>query len=148
MGTWTRINITGPVTVLEQVDKAKLSSRWGDYLEESADLFASSPGACITLALGSKWGIEGLDAWAGKFTSKRPGLTVSVLQEWDTQNADESGFVEDIYRGGEWIPAESKVNGEVPANLGNLLEMARFALTINDPLPAREALAALIAGLE
>jgi len=151
MGTWTRITITGPSEDLERVKLDKIDAHWHEYLAEMSERFAPKTEGVegwIALALDSKWQVEETSQWAIRFTRKRPTLTVTVRSEWDNRDADEPGFEEDVFRAGEWVPAESKVNGEVPSNLGNLLEMARFALTVNDPVPAREALTALIKGLE
>lgn len=171
MGTYTTITITGPNEDLARVKLNKLPDFEG-WDGDDWTLVTTTPRMVveqrqgvavisklhyendpldehlITHCFNSKWGAQTAGEWAHRFTRKRPTLTVRVREEWDNRDADEPGMADDVFRAGEWVPAESRVNGEIPSNLSNLLEMARFALTVNDPAPAREALAALIEGLE
>jgi len=147
MGMYTIITITGPN---EDVDKVKLDKlpdfelhdkdpwdlyavdrRWLGYDEATGQqMFEETPLAehYIHMAGHSKWDPEDTSQWAMRFTRKRPTLQVVVRKEWDNRDADNPGLEEDTFRGGEWIKAESKLNGEVPANLPELLAAGERAL--------------------
>jgi len=169
MGTYTVITITGPNEDLARVKLHKLpdfegwdGGEWelvttqarrvidkqeGNVILEQHYEHDPIPEHTILNSFNTKWTPEGVAEWAVKFTAKRPTLQVVVREEWDNRDADEPGIDECVYRAGDWVREESKINGEVPYNLVEMLDAAKFALTVNDPVPARMALQALIKGL-
>jgi hypothetical protein len=84
------------------------------------------------------------EKWARKYTRKHPGCTVEITQEW---NEGEPGQSDDVYRNGELVREESKVNAMVPLDLYLLLEEGRAALATTDPGRKHDALTALVKGL-
>lgn len=82
----------------------------------------------ILTSFHTKWEPEHVGEWAHRFTLKRPTLTVSVREEWDNRDADEPGFTDDTFRAGEWVQAESTMNGSVPTNVVALIEQAEAAV--------------------
>ncbi|MFT4284293.1 MAG: hypothetical protein QM598_05605 [Protaetiibacter sp.] len=69
----------------------------------------------------SKYETDGVGAWVARITRKHPGIRAEWSQEWDTRDADEPGHTIDVWRRGEWEPAESRTAGLVPAKLDELL---------------------------
>lgn len=169
MGTYTTVTITGPNEDLARVKLHKLpdfegwdGTEWelvttqarrvvdeqeGNRVTKMHYEHDPIPNHVITTDFHTKWSPDGTAEWAKKFTAKRPTLQVVVREEWDNRDADEPGVDHCVFRAGEWVEGESRINGEVPYNLAALLDAARFALTVSDPVPAREALAGLIKGL-
>jgi len=175
MGSYLQVEITGPLVELEKVKLKKLPT-WelNDVVGWDLDeITMSVPSADdtggyqtlktgrwhLTLEGNSKWTQEESFSWAADFTAKRPALTVVVRDEWDNRDADEPGVEERVYRGGDFIEAESKQNGEVPFNLHELMDEGKKAIiaweaslsspagTIVAGLRLADAMRALVAGL-
>jgi hypothetical protein len=66
-----------------------------------------------------------MEEWAVKFTTKHPGATVTIDQEWYEQDQGQSS---DVYRNGELVRAESKMSYMVPIDIGALLEESKRAI--------------------
>lgn len=86
-------------------------------------------GGRVYMSGSDKYEPEHVWVWARKYSRKHPGLTITYRTEWDTRDADEPGSEEKVYRAGELVEADSKVSGELPMNLDELLLDARRAIT-------------------
>jgi len=167
MGTYLNAHITGPLVDLEKVKLKKLPT-WelndviGWDLDEIIHHVTTGPNPetglhgwskvstgewWITLEGNSKWANEESYGWAAHFTTKHPALTVTIREEWDNRDADEAGIEQRVYWRGALLLSQSRMNGEVPMNLQDLVKQGQQALDTTDPMAVREALQALITGL-
>ena len=65
--------------------------------------------------------IEKISKWIGEFTTEHPLLSVVLSQEWD---ADGHGEEVMVYRAGELVRPESRMNGMVPIDITLILDQA------------------------
>ncbi len=75
----------------------------------------------------SKYATDGVGEWIARITRKHPGIRAEWSQEWDTRDADDPGHTVDVWRDGEWVPAESRTMGLVPVKLDDLLAEVKAA---------------------
>lgn len=114
MSTWNVITITGaPALTEKKLDKAiaraQLSLHDLDIEQQDGERW--------TISGHSKYEAEGIHAIAADLTARHPGARCEVFQEWDTRDADDAGQSLDVYVGGEYQAARSRVAGLVPVDL-------------------------------
>jgi len=121
MGSYATITITGPAEEIAAIKLRKLPDF--DLFDLTQDW--ERDGDEITVAGNDKYSPERMWVWARKYSAKHPNLTVTYRDEWDTHDADEPGMEEKVYRAGELVESESRVSGEVPMNLDEVVTEGR-----------------------
>lgn len=98
---------------------------WGYYEGWEKPDGTRTPGCYNTSGTGRSGDTAEITAWAKKFTAKHPDATVAISEEWSEGDTE---MEENVYRAGELVREESKVNAMVPLDLHALLEEAKAAL--------------------
>ena len=125
MTTWNVITISAAPRLTEpKIDKAIARSGLSLY---DAQVIEDHPGTWQVCG-SSKYGPEGIQAFAADLSQRHPDSRVEVFQEWDSHDVDEMGSSLDVYVGGERVADSCREGAMVPVDLSSRVKAVEDAL--------------------